>query len=430
MNRLKINQEEPINRQHIGLGPMGTAVFYSARNQGEEQFEQLFDGGTALIDGSLDVIGSGRLHGLIIDTNSDPLDAIRFVPTEQPFGASPESRMARQALEALADQEFCNFADLTKYYQLTGRELAEYAEAQPGSSVIEAKVDSIIYNNGISTFTSLDQAGRPISNSREVVIATGGVERLHPDLEQFSERVVQSYDLLVENREMLRAKLERAKQHNQRSIYILGSGNSALGALGELTKLDESQDFDIVIAHRSKFYKNYASLEEALADGYEPTPDELSPQPPHQVNRVRGLRQATLSLLSQAHDGTLGSVSFNQFTGSLKDITGLQNAGLIVQAFGYISAMPRLITPTGERIKLRQEEGRDVVDERDQLVTQEGLSIPRAYRVGLGAIKASGWHIAGFVPEAALTKGPVNGLKAFQGPGGAGDQLLRQLTKF
>lgn len=429
MNRLKLSQENPIQRQHVGLGPMGTAVFYSAHNQGEATFEQLFDGGAALIDSSLDAIGSGRLHGLIIDTNSDPLDAIRFVPDQQPFGVSAESRMARRALEALTDQEFCNFTDLTRYYQLTGQELAEYTETQPNSSVIEAKVGSIVYDDNQSTFTSLDQAGRAIAHSREVVIATGGIEKLHPDLEQMSDRVVQSYDLLVENQDMLLQKLEYARQQNQHTIYILGSGNSALGALGELTKLQESRDFDIVIAHRSKFYKNYASLEEALADGYEPTPDELSPQAPHQVNRVRGLRQAAFSVLTQAHQGELGNVRFDQFNGDLKTIDGLRDAGLIVQAFGYTSAMPRFTTPTGERIALQQEEGRDVVDEHDQLITVEGMPIPQAYRVGLGAIKASGWHIAGFVPEAALTKGPVNGIKAFQGPGGAGEQLLRQLLK-
>jgi hypothetical protein len=407
---------------------MGTAIFYAAYNMGGRELEGLFQDGVALIDQSASGIGSGQFHDLAIDTNSDPADAIRYVPTSGPFGVTAESRAARRRLEDVSNQEFCSFRDLSRYYSATGRELIRYAERQVGGNrIIEASVGSIVCNRTDRTFTSVDGLGRLIIRSNELVLATGGAEKIHDDLKAFDNQVITSRDVLIEDKQRVRTALARAKENGQKTIAILGSGNSAIGAIGELTKLEETQGFDIVVAYRSRFYLNYVSLEAAHNDGYIPGPEELSNEPPYPVNRVRGLRGASQKILKDALSSKFGSISFIEFDGKLQNLELLKRAGVIIQALGYQNATPQLIDAQGQEILLQIEEGRIVVDEQDQIITKNGTPIERAYRVGLGALKATGWEVPGFVAEAALTKGPIDGVKAFQGPGGSGEQLAIRL---
>ena len=164
-----------VNRQHIGLGPMGTAVFYAAHNMGGETFEKLFDGDVALIERSIHTVGCGQFCDLAIDTISDPADTIRYMPTTWPFGATKESRDARSKLDSLSDQEFCSFRDLSAYYNATGRELIRYTEDRAdGSRFIEAEVDNIVCDTRYGTFTSFDSRKQMIIQSNELVLATGG----------------------------------------------------------------------------------------------------------------------------------------------------------------------------------------------------------------------------------------------------------------
>ncbi|HEY8998928.1 MAG TPA: hypothetical protein VIM53_01275 [Candidatus Saccharimonadales bacterium] len=416
-----------VQRQHIGMGPMGTAVFYAAHNLGAEVFDGVCAGGVAVINPRLESVGSGGLENLAIATNSDPADAIRYVPATPPFGLTAASRAAREVLEGMDGYDYCGFPELTRYYRAVGRELLDYImKRDDGSCAVEASVARIVCDERHGTFTSFDTHGVPIIRSHELVLATGAVERQHAALLPYAGKTVMSRSVLAHDPEVAE-KLAVADAAGKRSVVILGSGNSAISALGELTKLPEAQNFTFVVAHRSKFYLHYATQAAAERDGYALSHDELSAGAPCPVNRVRGLRAVARETLERAQRGELGDVLFIRFDGDLRHFEALNKAGIIVQALGYEGSMPQMVDARQRAISLMTDAGNQVVDADDQLVTASGSPVERAYRVGFGVSKAVGWEVAGFAAEGALRKGPVNSFKAFQGPGGSGEQLVKRL---
>lgn len=76
---------------------------------------------------------------------------------------------------------------------------------------------------------------------------------------------------------------------------------------------------------------------------------------------------------------------------------------------------------------MKTEDGLQVVDSRDRLVTEDGDVIENAYRVGNGSLKKDNWKISGLSIEKAQTTGPINGIRAYQCPGGYGEKLALSL---
>lgn len=164
-----------------------------------------------------------------------------------------------------------------------------------------------------------------------------------------------------------------------------------------------------------------------MKDGYIPDESELSEQPPHHVNRARGIRPYSQGILHEARSGSLGSVSFVPFDGDLNNFDLLSDAGLIIQCFGYEGNGPQLVDPSGNPLPLRQEHSLQVVDAHDRLVTVDGGVIENAYRVGNGAYQPENWRIPGLSIERAQQAGPINGIRAFQAPKGYGEKLVTKL---
>lgn len=419
-----IEQGIAVKRQHIGFGPMGSAPFYAMHNIHPDELENLCSGGVAIVNRTEKSIGSGQFHGLGIDSNSDPVDLMRFIPTSKPFLQTEEARNARKQLEKLATHEFCSFTILSRYYRETGKELAKYLEERgDGSTFIETNIHHIVFDEKSKMFTSVDTDGQQRIQSKEIVLATGGKERIHPDLDQFKSKILLSRDVLLLDKQKVRTKILEAKMKSKPLIVILGNGNSGIGALGELAKMEEVKGFSVVIAYRSKFYKHFESLDQARRNKYNPSADEVSNKSPFPVNRVRALRLAAQEILENAQAGSLGSIKFVKFNENLAECEFLHEAGLIIQAFGYHANSLTFVNTKGKILPLLNVDGLDVVDEHDQLLKIDGAPLEHAHRVGMGSLKPKGWEIPGFIAEAALTQGPVNGVKAYQGPGGSGEKL-------
>lgn len=413
-----------VERQHIGMGPMGTSVFLSAKNLGSEEFKDIFKGGVAVINRKQESVGSGQFYGLSIYANSDPIALIRHVPTEKPFGRTREARDLRKILERRGEDEFCSSELLSTYYNTVGNDLAAYLEArEDGSTAIEANISHVVFDTSTNMFTSVDINGVKRIQSRELVLATGGKEVIHPDLRQYGDKVSVSREWIVKNKEKVIKKVLEAKKNGQNRVVILGNGNSGASVLSELTSLSESKGVDIILAYRSKFYPFYDSLELAQKDGYTPDEEELSEQYPHHVNRARGIRPYSQGILNEAKSGSLGSISFIQFDGNLKTFDLLIDAGLIIQCFGYESNEPQLVDTKGNSIPLQKHNGLQVVDGNDRVITASGDIIENAYRVGDGTFQTENWKIPGLSIERAQKAGPINGIRAFQAPKGYGEKL-------
>ncbi len=417
-----------VERQHIGMGPMGTSVFLTAHNLGRGEFEDLHHGGVVTINRKAESVGSGQFNNLSISANSDPIALVRHVPTSPPFGGSKEARALRDVLEGREEDEFCNTELLTSYYRTVGVDHARYLEERgDGSKALEANIASVVFDSHAGTFTSVDSNGIARVQSRELVLATGGKEVVHPDLLQYGDKVSLSREWIVKDKETPRKKLLEAKEKGLNQIVILGNGNSGASVIGELTSLPESEGMGIILAYRTKFYPFYDSLELAEKDGYKPDQEELSENYPHHVNRARGIRPYSQGILHQAQSGELGSVLFVQFDGDLNNFELLKNAGLIIQCFGYESNGPQLVDTSGKPISLQEERGLQVVDAHDRLVTADGGVIENAYRVGNGAYQPENWKIPGLSIERAQKAGPINGIRAFQAPKGYGEKLAVEL---
>lgn len=250
MSLSKVESGISVKRQHIGMGPMGTSVFLSARNLGITEFEDLSRDGVAIINRKGASMGSGQFHGLSIYANSDPIALIRHVPTERPFGILKEARKLRRTIESRGEDEFCSANLLALYYQTLGIDLAAYLEDRGnGSIALEANISRIVFNAKKQIFTSIDDSGLERVQSRELVIATGGTEVTHPNLLKYGNKVSLSREWIVENKDRGRERLTGIKDRGNNQIVILGSGNSAASVIGELTSLPESRGFDIIIAY-------------------------------------------------------------------------------------------------------------------------------------------------------------------------------------
>lgn len=218
------------------------------------------------------------------------------------------------------------------------------------------------------------------------------------------------------------AVLDRARS---RRVVILGGSHSAFSAAWVLTHLMPEIHFgagEIFILLRRPPRIFYWTREEAQADGYTVTGRDVCPRT-RRVNRLGGLRGDGRELWRRLarRPGTepeervaMIPLSRTHFSpASLRHL--LDDAALIVPAFGYSAATLPVFDPGGRRLRLRADYGGPAVGRDARVLLADGGRLPNVFGIGL----ASGYRPWGHMGGELSFDGQANSLWLYQNDIGA-----------
>jgi hypothetical protein len=221
--------------------------------------------------------------------------------------------------------------------------------------------------------------------------------------------------------EEMRNRLEGSAN---KKVVIIGSSHSAFSSAWCLLNKVKA-DFnpkDITIVHRSKLKLFYATAEEAIHDGYNDfTEQDICPLT-KRVYRLSGLRFDSKDLLkrvwgmSDTREERVQLLRIDPFGANLDQLEQLlEEAALIIPAFGYRPNVVPVYDTDGSEIDLMCNTGGPLVDDECCVLDTNGDVLPGIYGIGLAS---------GFVPSGELGgepgfTGQTNGLWLYQhGVGG------------
>jgi hypothetical protein len=228
------------------------------------------------------------------------------------------------------------------------------------------------------------------------------------------------------------AEIERRlSQGDNRKVVIIGASHSTTSSVWVLlnkTRLAFSPA-DITILHREPFRIFYPTREAALAEGYTDFTDADFCPLTGRLYRLAGLRFDSRDLMKSIM-GVGGAPPEPRVRLVPLDRTGKHNAvdiqalldeaALIIPAFGYRPNTLLLTAPDGERINLMGDGtgAPPLVDNACRVLDTAGQPIPNYYGIGL----ASGFMLTGKLGGEPSFKGQTNGLWLYQN--GVGELIL------
>ena len=231
-------------------------------------------------------------------------------------------------------------------------------------------------------------------------------------------------DALLTTGGLRRATALLAKAPEPR-VIVVGGAHSAFSVLWVLTHLMPDIQFgagDITLMYRRPARVLYWTRDDARADGYAFTERDVCPRT-QRVNRLGGLRgdgRETWRRLT-GRPGTEPEPRVRMVPLADPGMTPMQlrrlldDATLIVPAFGYRSATVPIYDPEGRALRLKADQGGPAVGRDARLLLADGGSIPNVFGIGLGADYRP-WGAMGGEPS---FEGQTNGLWLYQNDIGA-----------
>jgi len=208
-------------------------------------------------------------------------------------------------------------------------------------------------------------------------------------------------------------------------VVVLGGAHSAFSVLWVLTNLIPEVPFgpgDITLLYRRPARILYWTRDDARADGYAFTERDVCPRT-QRVNRLGGLRgdgRETWRRLTgrpgtdPERRVTMVSLADTQMSPSqLRRL--LDDAALIVPAFGYQASTIPVFDPEGRQLFLKADRGGPAVGRDARLLLADGGQIANIFGIGLGADYRPWGHMGG---EPSF-EGQTNGLWLYQNDIGA-----------
>lgn len=206
---------------------------------------------------------------------------------------------------------------------------------------------------------------------------------------------------------------------------VLGGAHSAFSVLWVLTHLMPEVQFgpgDITLLYRQAARVLYWTRDDARADGYAFTELDVCPRT-QRVNRLGGLRGDGREMWRRL-TGRPGAEPENRVR--MMTLTGaeispielqrlLDEADLVVPAFGYRSSTVPVFDPDGNRLRLKADIGGPAVGRDARMLLADGGQIPNIFGIGLGADYRPWGHMGG---EPSF-EGQTNGLWLYQNDIGA-----------
>lgn len=418
----------------LGAGPGGTGPLVWAAQNG--RLDHWLDAGVALVD--RETAAGGTLGRYAI--NSDSRGSVYLECLDAPLGRSPLTPLRDDPATVALEPFRFGFPPLPvvhRYLHRLGAVIQEKIASAPASSFEGGETVCALHlqaNGSVAAILCGAGGRRRRIEARTAILALGG----HQNIGAWStseivpgfrlsdcapDRIVPSDALLTE--EGLRrasALLERAAT---RRVVILGGSHSAFSVAWVLTERLRETLFgrgDIVMLMRREPPIFYESLEQARADGYPATQDDVCPRT-QRVNRFGGLRGDGREMWRRM-TGRPGAtpesrVAIMPMRGSGGSSASLRRlldeAALIVPAFGYRATTVPVFDPHGRRLALRAEQGGTLVDAGARVLLADGTALPNLFGVGLG----TGYVPAPSMGGEASFRGQANSLWLYQNDIGA-----------
>ena len=399
----------------VGLGPAGTGPLIAAARA--DRLDALLSGGLALID-ARDRIGAGDLGAYVLRSDSGARSFAEGVADGGlgPALDTPTIRDRARELTALGHEP----APLERAAALLDAVGASFARAWRDDERVQLRLSTRavgLRRRGESWELELeDAAGRRTHHrSQNVLLALGGEQDHRAALEA----------ALPHGRAIGAARASRtvATDHLMRAdglarvlgglperprIVVLGGSHGAFSSAWLLLeRLDERLDPDgVQIFHRGPIRVTFPSAEAARESGYRFDPEDVCPRT-GRVHRLGGLRGDGAELWRSLRDGREPRVALR----SLEGLTAgeldalLDEADLIVPAFGYRMRLLPVHDERGERVRLAAESGPRVVDQQGRLLDANGRPLPGLFAMGLSSGMTGDAELGGEPSFAGHTNG-------------------------
>jgi hypothetical protein len=405
----------------IGAGPAGTGLLFKALKDGV--FDELLDSGIAIIEKSPFIL-EGNLTNYKI--NSDTLSNTFLECLEGYTGNSLDlSNLTDEILflKSYSGKSIPLWA-LKAFYQKLGVLLKLAILKNPNCSLfLEKKATSVRRNIDGSFYVYIEGIEQPIS-ALSVIQAPGGLPNISSNgtkpifdtinLDKFLFKSIISDNLIKGlTDESLRILLQ-----NNPKVVILGGSHSAFSSAHYLLNSFPEiyfPDGSIKIYCRSMPKLFFTSRDEALAKNYTDfTEDDFCPVT-KRLFRLGGLRmdgrELYMNMLGMDHQMVEKRAVLKIFQDCKDDlVSDLNNASVVIIAFGYSFNSVPLFDADGSEIILSGAEDTRYVNENCELLEHNKRPISNMYAIGLGS---------GFIPTDSLGgeksfKGHTNGIWYYQ----------------
>jgi hypothetical protein len=408
----------------VGGGAAGLGPLVWAAQAG--QLDSLLNRGVAIVE------RSGRLGGdigrYVVNADSLGTSFVEFLekPAAQPVFAALADHPATRQLRQTRDQ-YPTLALVGAHLQALGAELAGIVSRHPGGAVLLRCGAEALALRRDGTVAVRLASGEMLRGST-VVMAPGGTQDLTvpvgreivpgvPLAAIAPEKIVASDRLLTETG-VAAATALLAPAQEPRAVVIGGSHSAFSAAWVLLNKLPGRFGAGgLTLLHRRAPRVFYPSRALAAADGYAFDEGDVCPAT-GRVHRLGGLRNDGRALWRQltARPGTTPEPRMRML--ALDDAVAspaalrrlLDEAALVVPAFGYrLDALP-VFDAAGRRLALMAETGGAAVDELSRLLLADGQPVPNLFAAGLG----SGFRPWGTMAGEANFQGQQNSLWLYQ----------------
>jgi hypothetical protein len=345
-----------------------------------------------------------------------------------------------------------------EYMTVLGEALQQAMDASPSSAFLprtEATAVHLLPGGGARVHVvsrESCEAGSAIVDEGDIVadklvLSVGGRQDHARDLAapivpgltcgQFRDKVMFTDDAqqIAGVAEIERRLRESEARTGRRKVVIIGASHSALSTAWTLlnkTGID-FKDGDITLLHRDKLKLFYMSKEGAWAEGYTDFTDEDLCPVTKRVYRLGGLRLESRKLLMQVW-GMLPGPAEKRLRVVRLDPTGqhntediarlLQDAALVIPAFGYRPAVMPIYDATGAPVDLLCNQNRAdtrMVDTECRVLDAAGHPLPNVYAIGF----VTGYKLTGGLGGEPSYRGQNNGLWLYQN--GVGEIIVNHL---
>ncbi|MFZ4521048.1 MAG: FAD-dependent oxidoreductase [Bacteroidales bacterium] len=416
----------------IGGGPAGTGLLLKALKDGPGS--KLFQLRIALIEKSDHLI-----KGVLTDykINSDTLSDVFLECLEGAAGSFLDFGNLKEEIETI--QRFKGRAiplnDIETYYNKLGKLVKEtLTQMNFCDFFMNSGAEKIVMKEDGTYQVFLSGSG-PVINTRQVVMATGGIPNANCGnaeffagkipLSHFAAKSIHSDHLM---RHGIPPNLKTGLVKNPK-VVILGGSHGGFSSAHILLNSGEKVGFSasgikIWSTTLPKIY--FSSKEEAAEHGYNDfTADDICPVT-GRVFRLAGLRMDGRQLYMQMV-GLNGytpeeRVRLNVFDDQENELLNdLSEAGLVILAFGYRFNMLPLFDKYNHPVKFAGTTTDHWVNEQCEMVDDNGAAIPGLFAMGLAT---------GFIPSGVLGgepsfTGQTNGIWYYQNI--LAEQIINQL---
>jgi hypothetical protein len=412
----------------VGAGPAGIAVLLAACRGGK--LEDFLDRGVAVVEAS-DHFGAGQIGNYAINSDSTALTFIDCIKSNSsaPFKALKDHMLTKAF--AASDQDAIPLHLVGQMSSLIGDTLRKIVAKHPACAIYRrSKVMFAREEPPEDWLCSLSGPdGRTIELiAQNLVIATGGHQpktRLDDEYVGGQPLLAQCGGRLLQSGEVLRTGgLDRIARRlagkTNPKIVVLGGSTSAVSVAHSLLnrlRPELTAPNAVSLLHRQPLRIYYASVAEALADGYRDfTPDDLCPLT-KRVFRFAGLRLDSKDLICAALGigGRQPDPRLRLHHLQAQDPDALQiiaQADLVIACFGYRPIGLKLLGRHGRPIRLHASTSvrAPLVDEHCRILDEQRLPLKNLFGIGLAS---------GFTPRGALGgepsfSGQANGLWLWQ----------------